>query len=782
MNQSQMEMREQAQIYIELGLAVIPLCPANHRGMSETHCNKCKSPGKSPIVPGWPTRKSTAEEELTSWFNSNPNINLGLVLGQTDNHNLVGVDIDGALGEATLTSVAKGDVPDTWEYKTGSGRRLLYELPSGLTTKKSVIDALPGHQELALLVQGQQTVVPPSVHANGTKYEWKENCSPTTRDIALAPQWIIDAVTHADTEVQSPKDLENNPLAEKLKYSEPLVVNKDGEQVKEGGRSNYMTTRVGSLLRSNLTYPEVLQMAHIINKQSCVPPLDDEEIEAMVKCLADKEKEKEKVRKKKAQRREDMNPYNLAKLYLSWLNNQHKFIRYMAAQSSFYTTTLDQPPWNRVPDSVVQSSIFSFLVYYHEEHDFDAPSIPMRDNILEQLRELQIEYPDTYKMDPSVYPDYAHFAVNNGIVNWKTGELTPWTPDSILTYKINIDWVPQEELDADIKEYWEARLKEWLDDDDTIALVQEYIGYCLQPSTCNEVAMVFDGEGSNGKSLLMEAILPLFSDVSACISLSDLCRNPKVVLETTINKLFLYSTEASERYLVGNNDVKQLISGETVYIEPKYQKGFNYRPYSKILLNTNRWPRVDDMGYSWLRRFALIPFPHKFPQNPSFRTQYLNKMHSPAGQQVVFRWALEGLQRLYARRDKEAHSYLGPFTQSKTVDQHKEEYRLEADPITNFCSYNLVAVEGPISYKNSLPLDIIYDMYREWCTNDGLKPCSKPEFRRRLPFKVDQRVRFPGARKGEWTTKAGIRNCQLADDYAVQKSYRDFGGRNYQAN
>ena len=91
------DIRDAAYSYLAFDLPIIPLCSSNHRGCSENHVERCKTPGKVPLITKWTEHKSTSEEDLEGWFHSNRFINIGLVLGQTDNYNLVGVDIDGAM-------------------------------------------------------------------------------------------------------------------------------------------------------------------------------------------------------------------------------------------------------------------------------------------------------------------------------------------------------------------------------------------------------------------------------------------------------------------------------------------------------------------------------------------------------------------------------------------------------------------------------------------------------------------------------------------------------------
>ncbi|RTE02766.1 phage/plasmid primase, P4 family, partial [Paenibacillus whitsoniae] len=185
-NSNTHEQRKAAALWFaQQGYPVIPLSPANLAG---------DSPGKRPMITGWSKRTSTTPKEVADWFNWWPSCNIGLVLGSASG--FVGIDVDGEGGEQLLADWSGGALPETWEFTTGSGRRLLYKIPEGLTLRKLSQSVDGGnHQECSLLGEGCQTVIPPSIHATGKVYWWKDNCSPETIDCAYAPEWLIRKMT-----------------------------------------------------------------------------------------------------------------------------------------------------------------------------------------------------------------------------------------------------------------------------------------------------------------------------------------------------------------------------------------------------------------------------------------------------------------------------------------------------------------------------------------------------------------------------------------------------------
>jgi hypothetical protein len=145
--------------YLALGWSTLAVCPPDHVGVGKTHAQNCKHPGKAP----WGTWKEyqtrlPTDAELCRKWHDNPLLNAGVALGGVTG--LIGLDIDGRVGEEVLARLSGGDVPRTLEFTSGApdSRRLLYRVPVGAHLRPT---PRPGgleveHGELRLLGLGSQ--------------------------------------------------------------------------------------------------------------------------------------------------------------------------------------------------------------------------------------------------------------------------------------------------------------------------------------------------------------------------------------------------------------------------------------------------------------------------------------------------------------------------------------------------------------------------------------------------------------------------------------------------
>jgi hypothetical protein len=259
--------------YAARGWSVLSLCPPNHQGVGRSH-RGCCSPGKRPFFPTaaepasgeWKEYQArrAKPDEIRAWFDRNPRINVGVALGPVSE--LVGIDVDDEDGDTLLAELAGGDLPPTWEYTTGKGRRLLYRLPSGVVVVNQAFRR-PGTEIeiLRFMSQGGQVVLPPSVHPNGSVYRWKEGRSPDDGPAADVPAWLRGETKREGGTSTRPAD---------------------GELITEGGRNSYLTALAGAMRKRGADQYVITAALAATNETRFDPPLPDAEVSSVARSVA----------------------------------------------------------------------------------------------------------------------------------------------------------------------------------------------------------------------------------------------------------------------------------------------------------------------------------------------------------------------------------------------------------------------------------------------------------------------------------------------------------------
>jgi hypothetical protein len=262
--------------YRARGWSALAVCPPDHVGVGKTHAHQCKSPGKAPWGPwkGFQTRLPT-EAELRQKWRDNPVLNVGVALGGITG--FIGLDVDQAGGEELLRRLAGGDLPDTLEFTSGEGRRLLYRTPAGVELRPTPQPGglAVGSGELRLLGLGTQTVMPPSRHVGGRRYAWVPRRGPGEVAPAVAPSWVVAHMRrdgHGDGHVG--KGQRQGGRAAPV-----------GDRIPEKHRNTTLTSLAGSMRYRGMSHDAILAALLVTNEQSCDPPLDDSEVETIARSV-----------------------------------------------------------------------------------------------------------------------------------------------------------------------------------------------------------------------------------------------------------------------------------------------------------------------------------------------------------------------------------------------------------------------------------------------------------------------------------------------------------------
>jgi KaiC/GvpD/RAD55 family RecA-like ATPase len=205
-------------------------------------------------------------EQIVAWWTAHPTANVGVVTGEASG--LVVVDVDGEAGESALTDY--GELPETPASTTGKGRHLLFARPAeGLRNSAGKLGA-----QLDIRGDGGYIVAPPSIHPSGALYRW--TVLPGRTPLAELPAGILDRLRGVVGRIAGPAAVPARSTAVDVVF----------HSVGEGGRNQALAEYVGRLFRLGARELEVLELARGVNATKFSPPLDNAEVEAVVRSIA----------------------------------------------------------------------------------------------------------------------------------------------------------------------------------------------------------------------------------------------------------------------------------------------------------------------------------------------------------------------------------------------------------------------------------------------------------------------------------------------------------------
>jgi len=264
--------------------------------------------------------------------------------------------------------------------------------------------------------------------------------------------------------------------------------------------------------------------------------------------------------------------------------------------------------------------------------------------------------------------------------------------------------------DAPQPERWLHFLSELLEVED-IPTLQEYLGYCLLPTTKGQKMLMLIGKGGEGKSrigLVMNALLGGNMNTTSIQKVEN-NRFSRADLE---NKLLMVDDDMDLSALPKTNYIKSIVTSECrMDMERKGIQSYQSQLYVRFLCFGNgALTALHDQSDGFFRRQIVLTTKDR----PTGRTDdpFLAEKLT-AEREGIFLWCLDGLHRLIA------NSY--QFTVSPRAAENVETVKRSSNNVVEF-----LQSEGYIRFKadSEASSKSLYEAYKLWCDDNVRKPLS----------------------------------------------------------
>ena len=312
--------------------------------------------------------------------------------------------------------------------------------------------------------------------------------------------------------------------------------------------------------------------------------------------------------------------------------------------------------------------------------------------------------------------DQMLLGVANGVLNLRTGSLTPMSPQVLVSKRCNVAYDPC----AKCLRFMQF-LEEVQPDKEVASFLLRLMGYCLTGDVSNQVFGFFYGHGANGKSVFIELMAWLLGDYARKIPTDMLMhhqRNPQgpspdIVSLKGLRLAFANETEEGRR--LAEARVKDLTGGDTLTGRMVYGKAdITFRPTHKLFVVGNHKPEITDTSFGMWRRVALIPFDQTIPE--AKRDPKLLETLKAEGPGIL-NILLLGL------RDCLRSGLQIPEKIKAATAAYRDEQDILGDWIAENCD---------TGQSCSVQKKVLYADYRVWTDRNGHRPFSQSKLTRRL--------------------------------------------------
>ena len=265
------------------------------------------------------------------------------------------------------------------------------------------------------------------------------------------------------------------------------------------------------------------------------------------------------------------------------------------------------------------------------------------------------------------------------------------------------------EPNAPKPERWLGFLSELLEPED-IPTLQEYLGYCLIPSTKGQ-KMLLIGKGGEGKSRIGLVMRSLLGDSMNMTSIQKV-ENNRFSRADLENKLLMVDDDMDMAALPKTNYIKSIVTAECkMDLERKGVQSYQSRLYARFLCFGNgALTALHDRSDGFFRRQIVLTTKDR----PAGRVDdpfLAEKLADEA--EGIFLWCLEGLNRLLANNYQ--------FSLSGKARENVETVKRSSNNVIEF-----LRSEGYIRFRADAEASsrALYEAYKLWCEDNVRKPLS----------------------------------------------------------
>jgi putative DNA primase/helicase len=263
--------------------------------------------------------------------------------------------------------------------------------------------------------------------------------------------------------------------------------------------------------------------------------------------------------------------------------------------------------------------------------------------------------------------------VKNGVINLETFELEPFNSQNYQIVALPVTYDPNVDAPAFRRFIWQI-----FDTDEDMDAIMEFFGNCLTDDyTYNEIPLL-EGDGANGKSVLLEILRRFLGpeNVSGCTP-QQLEEN-RYKMAQLHGKLANVAGDIPSRPLKYTGVIKLTTGGDLINAGHKNQDSFDFINRAKMIFSANQLPEAWDTTDAFHRRIRIFEMKNKFIAKEKEEGHFIDKnvlldmLTTPEEFTGMLNLFLAGLQRLKEK---------GELTGSKSFTEKRIQYVKKSDPV-----------------------------------------------------------------------------------------------------
>lgn len=307
--------------------------------------------------------------------------------------------------------------------------------------------------------------------------------------------------------------------------------------------------------------------------------------------------------------------------------------------------------------------------------------------------------------------------VANGDLRVPSWELMEATPERAFLVRSPACWRLKAEAPL-----FRTFLKKAVPSEQERRTLQEYTGYGLMHWQLPlHKALFIVGPKASGKSTFLHVVQRLYGRV--CHLAPHQLVNGRFGASELEGAWANVRADISAALLKDIGLFKEIVAGDPIYVERKYEQGYTLQPTTKHLYSANRLPDVSIDDDAFFRRILIVSFPNTVPRDdrdPKLPDRLDNEIDG------ILRWAVQGLCRVLDEQG---------FTNDRAPRETRRRWEEHSSSVGRFkaTALNVTGDAGDVEAKQD-----VYTAYAAYCEEHGLSTETQQGLTRTL--KRDPRI------------------------------------------
>ena len=341
-----------------------------------------------------------------------------------------------------------------------------------------------------------------------------------------------------------------------------------------------------------------------------------------------------------------------------------------------------------------------------------------KNNILREAMELFYDGEFSRSMDTNKHL----LCFNNGVVDFKNKVFRDGYPEDYITKTTRINYVPYDLENPETKEVSDTIIdfmKKLFPIPDLLQYMWDHLAACLIGTNKNQTFNVYNGSGSNGKSIIADLMSVTLGEYKGTVPITLVTEKRGLIGGTSDEVLklkgirYAVMQEPSKHVKLNEGIMKELTGGDPIQARGLYSESEIFEPQFQLVVCTNNLFDIESNDDGTWRRIRKVDFMSKFideGEEHTDETQYVYLKDKSLKDK------LPGLAPVFASMlVKRAFETDGIVAESETVMESSKKYRKGQDNIAKFISEFVEKTGDP---TNRIKKTELANQFKVWFTTE----------------------------------------------------------------